>query len=146
MSAAFEVIEGRGAPSAEVVGDVARVRDEAGRVLFEYHAREGRSVVFVPAGDLELRADAGAIKLSARDGVSVATPATLSVEAGVVETRAGRIIESAKNVYREVSELAQMRAGRVRWIAKETFHLLGRTAIIKAEEDVKVKGAKIHLG
>lgn len=143
MSTALELIRG---PTAEVEDGVARVRDCEGRVLFEFHAKDGRSVVYVPEGDLEVRADAGAVKISARDGVEVTTEGAVRFVAGVLETRAGRILESARNVYREVEELAQSRAGRMRLIAKETFHLLGRTTLLKAEEDVKVKGNKIHLG
>jgi hypothetical protein len=64
----------------------------------------------------------------------------------VLETRAGRVVERAKETYRDVQDLAQTRAGRVRIVAEKTFHVLGARALLKAREDVKIKGDKIHLG
>jgi hypothetical protein len=66
--------------------------------------------------------------------------------AGVVETRAGRLMEHAKESYREVEELAQTRAGRVRVLVSETFHLLGRRATLRADEDVAIAAPRIELG
>ena len=63
----------------------------------------------------------------------------------VLEVQAGRILERAENVYREVKDLAQTRAGRVRLVAEATFHLFGRRTLFKAREDLKLKADKIHL-
>ena len=49
-------------------------------------------------------------------------------------------------MYRDATELSQTRAGRMRMVAETTFHILGKRTLIKAEEDVKLKGEKIHLG
>jgi hypothetical protein len=65
---------------------------------------------------------------------------------GVLETTATRIIERARNVYRETEELSQTKAGRMRLVVKETFHLLGKRALFRAEKDVRVDGEKIYLG
>ena len=35
---------------------------------------------------------------------------------------------------------------RMRLVADATFHILGKRTLIKAEEDIKLKGDKIHLG
>ena len=59
--------------------------------------------------------------------------------------QARRIVERAKATYRDAEDLAQTRAGRVRTVVETTFHVLAGTAIVKAEEDVKLKGKKIHL-
>jgi hypothetical protein len=48
-------------------------------------------------------------------------------------------------VYRDVEGLSQTRAGRLRLVAEEALHLMGRRALVKAREDVKVKGEKIYL-
>jgi hypothetical protein len=56
------------------------------------------------------------------------------------------VVERVKNAYREVEELAQTRAGRVRVVARAAMHLISGRTVIKAEQDVKVKGEKIHLG
>lgn len=78
---------------------------------------------------------------------SLRTAAKVAVQAvGVLETRAERVVERAKNAYRDVEELAQTRAGRVRLVARETLHAVGKRAVVRGDEDVKVKGEKIHLG
>jgi hypothetical protein len=64
---------------------------------------------------------------------------------GVVEVRAERILEQAKNVYREVEELSQLRAARVRTVATGTFSVLSKRATVKAEADLALMGDKIHL-
>ena len=64
---------------------------------------------------------------------------------GILEVQARRIVERAKATYRDAEDLAQTRAGRVRTVVETTFHVLAGTAIVKAEEDVKLKGKKIHL-
>lgn len=64
---------------------------------------------------------------------------------GVAETRAERIIERAKNVYRDVEELTQTRAGRIRQIAQGAMHLVSERTVIKATDEVAIKGEKIHL-
>lgn len=43
----------------------------------------------------------------------------LKQSVGVLETQAQRIVETAKNVYRDAEELAQTRAGRLRLVAGE---------------------------
>jgi hypothetical protein len=63
----------------------------------------------------------------------------------VLEVQAGRILERAENVYRDVKDLAQTRAGRVRLFAETTFHLFGQRTLFKAKEDLKLKADKIHL-
>jgi hypothetical protein len=169
----------RAALEATASGEAIRVRDGRGRLLFEHLAAEGRSVVHVPEGDLDLvvpgsvRISAGAeLSLSSAQQASVTAPriavkadhadvrvdeARVSARAletavghvlQVVETlevRAGRVIERARETYREVEGLAQTRAGRLRLVAEETLHLLGRRAQMKAQEDLKLKGEKIYL-
>lgn len=63
-----------------------------------------------------------------------------------LETTASSIIEKTKNSYRTTENLSQVKAGRMRMLIQKTFHLGSRSSIIKAKEDVKVKGEKIHLG
>lgn len=67
-------------------------------------------------------------------------------KAEVLETQAERIVERAKEAWRETEGLSQTRAGRVRMVAEQTLHLLAERTTLKAREDVKVKGEKIYLG
>jgi hypothetical protein len=146
-------------------GEAIRVRDGRGRLLFEHLPAEGRSVVHAPEGDLELAAP-GKVRITAGEAVEVKAPRadvevgearlsarslTTAVESAlhVVETlevRAGRVIERARETYREVEDLAQTHAGRLRLVAAGALDLLGRRTQIKAELDLKLKGDKIYLG
>jgi hypothetical protein len=179
--------------SAEIDGEpgdeVLRVRDGAGRLLFEYDATARRSTVCAPEGDLALAADTGAIRLTARDGVTVKTDGALDLDTastlhvktphldavakradlsaetahvtaraitttaekaraliGVIETTATRIVERARSAYRETEELSQTKAGRMRLLVKQTFQVLGKRTLVRAEQDVRVDGDKIYLG
>lgn len=146
-------------------GEVLRVTDAAGRLLFEHHTAQRVTVICAPDGDLELRAPHGSVRIVAAEGVEVraetlrakvgeaavegrtlkATFERVKTLAGVVETRAERVIEHAKNVFREAEELSQTRAGRLRFVAERAVHILGQRALVKAREDVKVKGEKVYL-
>jgi hypothetical protein len=66
--------------------------------------------------------------------------------ADIVERTAGRLVERAREVYREVEGLSQTKAGRLKLVADTALTLLGTSAELKAREDVKVKGEKIYLG
>jgi len=59
---------------------------------------------------------------------------------------ANSITEKAKNVYRSVEQLTQLKAGRMRTLIEETIHTKSKKTFIKTEEDFKVKSNKIHLG
>ncbi len=146
-------------------GESLRVLDAAGNLLFEHRPGEGLTVISVPSGDLELRAPMGSVRVVAGKRVEVraaeadvkVTEARFSARqlvstvdrvrevVGVLETRAERVIERAKNVYRDVEELSQTRAGRVKLIAERTVHVLGQRVLVRAADDVKIKGEKVHL-
>lgn len=63
-----------------------------------------------------------------------------------LETIAENMIEKAKNVYRTVEKLSQLKTGRLRTLVKETSQFKSKKAFFKADEDFKIKGDKIHLG
>jgi hypothetical protein len=145
--------------------EILRVVDAEGRLLFEHNTATRVTVIEAPDGDLELRAPRGKVRIVAAEGFELETPSvsakvgeariegrSLSTTfervksfAGVLETRADRILERARNVYREVEELSQTRAGRLRLVAEKTVSLLGQRAVVKAKEDVKIKGDKVYL-
>jgi hypothetical protein len=62
------------------------------------------------------------------------------------ETVAETVIAKAKNVYRAVEELSQLKTGRLRHLVARTYQLRSKTALMKAEEDFKIDGEKINLG
>jgi len=63
-----------------------------------------------------------------------------------VETIAETIVQTAKNVYATVEQLSQLRAGRIRQRAEETYHLKAGQVYLHAEQELKAQGEKIHLG
>ena len=63
-----------------------------------------------------------------------------------LETMAESMIEKARNVYRTVEQLSQLKAGRVRTLVASTFFFRTRKAFLHSEEDYKIKAEKIHLG
>jgi hypothetical protein len=65
---------------------------------------------------------------------------------GNLEIRASRIVERAKDVFREVEDQMHVRAGSIREVARDTLQFLSRRALIRATEDAKIKAEKIYLG
>ena len=63
-----------------------------------------------------------------------------------VETVAGDIVQKAANIYHTVENLVQTNTRRLRTLVTETCHIKSRKLFVKAGEDVKIKGEKIHLG
>ena len=63
-----------------------------------------------------------------------------------LESISNTILQKAENIYQTVKGLTQFKTGRMRTLVDSTFHLKGKKVFIKAEEDFKVKGEKIHLG
>ncbi|MFO7713057.1 DUF3540 domain-containing protein [Desulfosarcina sp.] len=62
------------------------------------------------------------------------------------ESVADTVMTKAKNVYRTVSELSQLKAGRQRTLIEKTSHMKAQKTIMKSEQDFKIKAEKIHLG
>ncbi|MCA9607741.1 MAG: DUF3540 domain-containing protein [Myxococcales bacterium] len=102
-------------------------------VVEELRARLGRAETKVE-GDAKLSADA----------VEIAADAVRTV-ARRVSVDADQLVEKLRESYRDVSELAQTRAGRVRMVAEETFRILGERTLFKARRDMKLKGETIYL-
>ena len=65
---------------------------------------------------------------------------------GKLETVAKSIFEKAKNVYKTVEQLSQLKTGRMRTLVDSTYYIKTKKSVLKSEEDFKVKANKIHLG
>ena len=63
-----------------------------------------------------------------------------------IEVLAQNVITNAKNIYRTVTELTQLRTGRLRTLISSTYHMKSKNAYLNTEEDFKVKADQIHLG
>lgn len=131
-------------------------RDE---LLFEYDPVKGKAKVNVRKGDLELCAEDGDIRLSASNTVQInghaidmnsnrltANVSYAKLVFNRLETIADTLVEQAKNVYRTVAQLTQLRTGRMRTLVDETYQFKANKAFMKSEDDFKIKGEKIYLG
>ena len=65
---------------------------------------------------------------------------------GKLSTIANSISVKAKNVYKTVEQLTQLKTGRMRTLVDSTFHMKAKKTYMKSQEDFKVKAEKIHLG
>ena len=63
-----------------------------------------------------------------------------------METLARTVVEKTCNLYRNVEELLEIRAGRVRSLVNGTYQLKARDAVVRAERDIDLDGEKIRLG
>jgi len=128
-------------------------------LLFTYNPDTQTSRVNIVKGDLELRTEDGDIRLNAANKVCLRSQSLemeshkLKLHASYakltfdrLETATDTLIENAKNVYRSVKQLTQLRTGRMRTLVNETYHFKSNKAMIKAEQDYKVNAEKIHLG
>ncbi len=70
----------------------------------------------------------------------------VTVQAGAVETRADRVLTRAKDLYQEVEGTAQTRARALRMVAQGTLQALADRVLVRADDDVKVQGERVHLG
>jgi hypothetical protein len=103
----------------------------------------------IAARAIETRAQTAKVELGEAN-VVVGTLRTVAhrirERAELVERDAGRIVERAREVFREASELSQTKAGRIRLVAEQALSLFGKQTTVKAREDVKINGEKIYLG
>jgi hypothetical protein len=114
-----------------------------------------------------------ALALAAGESISVVTPAlevqaeqatsafsVLRTAAGLVETTATRIRgiadffetvadtlrQRAGSMYREVKDLDHLKAGQACYRAETVFNIRGKHSVLSAESEVKIDGARVHLG
>lgn len=63
-----------------------------------------------------------------------------------VDRVAERVVERAGRVFRYVSGLDHLRADATDWVVAKLFNVHARSAMVTAEEIVKVDGEQIHMG
>ncbi len=110
----------------------------------------------VRAEDLQLAADriaqrARSWSVEAGSMTSVArrisvTAATLAHNVERYELTATRMVERARDAFREVSALWQTRAGRVRTLVTGSHTQHARRTLITSDEDTSVDGKRVLLG
>lgn len=86
----------------------------------------------------------GNVEIVAR---TIVTSAEQIVEtASRVERTAHRLIERARDAFRDVTELSQVRVGRLRTIVRDTYSLTANRTTLNSKEDTSIDGKRILLG
>ncbi|GAB5550392.1 MAG: DUF3540 domain-containing protein [Sandaracinaceae bacterium] len=128
-----------------------RVRAPDGRLLLEVE-EDGTIALLVPRGDLHLKATEGRVLIEGKQGVEIRGPVvridaqTLRQRVGSLETRARRIVEKTKDVYRDAEGVSQTRAGQIKLVAEKTLRAVASRLRLRAKKDAKVLADKIYLG
>ncbi len=148
LSAAGEVaIEGGAVAVRSRSGIALAVEDGAGAARSVLVLEGGTVRLAAPALDIATRQASLKAEEARYTGRSLlAELASLRLVAGRVETLARTVVEKTFNLYRNVEELLETRAGRVRSLVAGTYHLKARDAVVRAERDVDLDGEKIRLG
>lgn len=76
----------------------------------------------------------------------VTTAESIAQSADRYELTATRLVETTRDTFREVADLAQTRIGRARTLVKGVFTLHSRRAVMTSKEETKVDGSKVLLG
>jgi hypothetical protein len=167
------LVAGEDAEGGFIIGHFPAQPTRHQRFSVEQDKESGKTILCVPEGDLDLRSEKGSICLQAAKNIELNSP-HFSLETGKAElniadanyqgvrlgasiaqtklflgklnTTVGRLIEKAKNVYRQVDNLNQLKAGRMRTLIKGSYHLKSESINQKADKDVRIDGDKINLG
>ena len=153
-------------------GDALTVRNASGQTLFQYDVDEG-GMLTLRGETIRLQSQIGGIELESATDVQIsgrtvrmaAQDLQLSGERIAVSGReleahlrrarvrlkraeivADVIVETARDVYRRVRGLAQLRAGRVKTIADGTVWLKAKQVLHRSSGAYKIKGDDIQLG
>ena len=62
------------------------------------------------------------------------------------ELTAERLIEKTRDAFRDASDLAQTRAGRLRTIVEDVLSLRARRSVIVSTDETSIDGKKVLLG
>jgi hypothetical protein len=78
---------------------------------------------------------------------TIATTAeSLAVNVGRYELEATRIVEKARDAFRDVADLLQQRIGRARVIVDETYTLHTQRTVMESKDETTIDGKKILIG
>ncbi len=153
------------APSGRVVIESALdVSVEAGRDVIQRAGRRFEVSAAAPAEpqlrvdhtgaevkvdrlDVEARSARTVLGQAAVIARAIATTADqVAITAGTYERLAERAVERAKDSFREVADLCEERAGRVRALVRGVYALSSRRTTMTSTDDTSIDGSRILLG
>lgn len=152
--------------AAEIVASAGDLRLAApnGRVLVEssqevsFTVGAGRAAPQLRIGTAAVEVETERIDVKSQVGRFVTDQASVlahrltttatSVSYGVerFELAATQIVERARDTFRDATELAQTRAGRVRTIVSDLYSLYSKRTALQSTEETSVDGSKVLLG
>lgn len=111
--------------------------------------RLGASAIEVETERLDLKTGVGRfvadqVNVLAHRITTTATAVSQNVER--FELTATQIVERARDTFRDVSDLSQTRAGRVRTIVQDLYALYSKRTAMQSTEETSVDGSKVLLG
>lgn len=137
IAAARDVVERAGRRVDLAAGDEqTRIQIDAGSASIEASRLEVAAEVS--------RVTAGEVEVVAR---SIATTAERILTRAVrCEVEASRLIEKARDAFRDVSDLFQVRIGRAKTIVSGTYSVHTRRTVMVSKDDTSIDGRKVLLG
>ena len=106
-----------------------------------------RAVVATPSLDVRARAaqlaTADATVLAGRIRTTATQIATTVEE---LEVTAGHVVERARDVVQEVSDVLTSRIGRVRAVVRDVYSLRSKRTELKSKDDTAIDGRRVLLG
>jgi hypothetical protein len=132
-------------PYAPSSGDVLLVIGKGG----EHYAigvlqGTGRTTLTFP-GDVELRAEGGALRLWGEKGVELLGPG-LAVQVDKIQVIAGAVTQKLGSLVQRVRDLASLHAREVHTTVDESAVTKARNASVLTEETMTINGKEVHLG
>jgi hypothetical protein len=75
-----------------------------------------------------------------------ATAERIAVNAATYELLAERVVQRSRDAFREVTDLAEERIGRVRALVRDVYSLSSRRTVLISSDDTSIDGSRIQLG
>jgi hypothetical protein len=126
------------------------------RAALDVAVEAGRDVSYTAGRRLrveteELEACARKARLRSADASIVArtlvtTAETIATRCERFELEAVRIVHRAKEMFRDVEDLAQDRLGRARTVVRDVWTMATRRTVMTSNEDTAIDGKKILIG
>jgi hypothetical protein len=132
-------------PYAPAPGDVLLVigKDEAHYAIGVLQG-SGQTTLTFP-GNVELRAEGGALRLWGEKGVEILGPA-LGVQVDKIQVIAGAVTQKLGSLVQRVQALLSVQARQMHTVVEESAVTQARSATVLTEETMTINGKEVHLG
>jgi hypothetical protein len=132
-----------------VVSSGQEVSFQVGEARETPQLRIGTAAVEVDSERIDVKSQVGRLvadqaSILAHRITTTATVVTQNVER--LELTATQIVERARDTFRDVQDLAQTRAGRVRTLVQDLYSLYSKRTALQSTEETSVDGSKVLLG